>query len=119
MRSSGMSSSKESSASDSPGSLLRVGVFVGQDGCEHQVFMQPPKIIHGEGLDEGTVAIQVGEACILFNSTDALINGLTRPDVTSAATDGSTRQSGAITNFAVAVMALVLAFTMLAGCTII
>lgn len=56
---------------------LRGAVYFGQDGCEHQAFMQPIRIIHGTDLDAGTVAIQIGEACVQFSSITALLERLT------------------------------------------
>ena len=52
---------------------LSAEVFVGQDGCEHQLFSQSVTIIHGTGRDAGTVTIQIDDACISFNSVEALI----------------------------------------------
>lgn len=73
------SSSTRSNGSE-PMAQLKGAVFVGSDGCEHQEFMQPIQIIHGTGVDAGTVAIQIGEACIVFNSASELIASLGRRD---------------------------------------
>jgi hypothetical protein len=35
------------------------------------------KVIHGEGLDAGTVALQIGGACVWFSSLAGLIAELT------------------------------------------
>lgn len=66
-----------SSSTASPvSSSIRASAFIGEDGCEHQEFIQPISIIHGSGPDEGTVTLQIGSCTVSFESTDALIEGL-------------------------------------------
>ena len=68
-----------SSSTASPvSSLIRASAFMGEDGCEHQEFIQPISIIHGSGPDEGSVTIQIGDCIVSFESTEALIAGLQR-----------------------------------------
>lgn len=59
-----------------PSVPLRGAVFYGGEGCEHEVFLQPIEIIPGTGADAGTVAFQIGAACIRVNSSAALLAAL-------------------------------------------
>lgn len=52
---------------------LKAAVFVGQEGCVHQEFMQPVDVQFGSGRDEGTVTFFVGKAAVSFNCKAALI----------------------------------------------
>ena len=50
-------------------SALVAGVHLGGGDVDNQ----PVEVHHGEGRDAGTVALQIGEACIWFSSAAALI----------------------------------------------
>ena len=62
-----------SNTSRGPDQVVKGAVFVGQDGCEHQEFMQPVAVEFGSGRDEGTVTFFIGKAAVSFNCKSALV----------------------------------------------
>lgn len=56
---------------------LIASVYAGEARVgEHHM---PVQIIFGEGPDEGTACMQIGEVCIWFSSIDTLVDRLTTP----------------------------------------
>lgn len=60
-----------------PKEVLGGAAYVGDRYCEHQAFMQPVSFIHGAGLDDGSVTLQIGDFHISFLSRDSLLAALT------------------------------------------
>ena len=66
-------------SSNSQASLV-AGIHFEEEGVFVDFDNSPVKVIHGEGVDEGTVALQIGGACIWFSSLAGLIAQLTGAD---------------------------------------